>query len=123
MGERTRSDAVGMEHRLVFLGPPGSGKGTQARILAKRYGFQHISTGVILRKQIRAKTELGYEARKYIEEGRLVPDQIVRELAEKAILDRHAQGFILDGYPRTIHQAEWLDEFLASQERSLTPGA
>ena len=108
------------DHRLVFFGPPGAGKGTQARRLASRFGFAHISTGAILRKIIRANTPLGQEARRYINDGNLVPDRIVRILAEDAILDEDFSGFILDGYPRTLQQAEWLQEFLQSQNMSLT---
>lgn len=108
------------DHRLVFFGPPGAGKGTQARRLASRFGFAHISTGVILRKIIRADTPLGQETAGYINRGNLVPDRIVRILAEDAILHENFSGFILDGYPRTLQQAEWLQEFLQSQDMSLT---
>lgn len=111
---------AGRDHRLVFFGPPGAGKGTQARRLASRFGFAHISTGVILRKIIRADTPLGQEAAGYINNGKLVPDRIVRILAEDAILDENFSGFILDGYPRTLQQANWLQEFLQSQGMSLT---
>ena len=108
------------DHRLVFFGPPGAGKGTQARRLTSRFGFAHISTGVILRKIIRANTPLGQEAAGYINDGNLVPDRIVRILAEDAMLDANFSGFILDGYPRTLQQAKWLQEFLLSQGMSLT---
>ncbi|MXW15476.1 MAG: adenylate kinase [Rhodothermaceae bacterium] len=120
MGKRKNPDIVEADHRLVFLGPPGSGKGTQARLLATKRGLSHISTGVILRTEIKAETPIGTEARKYIVTGRLVPDEMIRSLAEDAIKAANFRGFILDGYPRTIQQAQWLHEFLDAQEVSLT---
>lgn len=98
--------------RLVFLGPPGIGKGTQAALLAKRRGLAHTSTGVIIRAAIQAGTEIGREAEQYVRDGRLVPDRLVREMAESAIAEQNHDRFVLDGYPRTIVQAEWLTEFL-----------
>ncbi|MEX1055278.1 MAG: adenylate kinase [Rhodothermales bacterium] len=98
--------------RIVFLGPPGIGKGTQAALLAKRRGLTHTSTGTIIRAAIEAETPLGEEAKKYVQEGHLVPDRLVRVLAETAIAERDYDQFVLDGYPRTIVQAEWLSEFL-----------
>ena len=120
MGKRKNPDIVEADHRLVFLGPPGSGKGTQARLLATKRGLSHISTGVILRTEIKAETPIGTEARKYIVTGRLVPDEMIRSLAEDAIKAANFRGFILDGYPRTIQQAQWLHEFLDAQDVSLT---
>ncbi len=113
-------DIAGADHRLVFLGPPGSGKGTQARLLATRRGLTHISTGVILRAEIKAETPVGLKARKYIVTGRLVPDEMIRSLAEDAIREANFSKFILDGYPRTIQQAQWLCEFMDAQDASLT---
>ncbi len=98
--------------RLVFLGPPGIGKGTQAGLLAKRRGLRHTSTGEIIRATIQAETEIGLEAENYVREGRLVPDRLVREMADSAIAEQNYDRFVLDGYPRTIVQAEWLTEFL-----------
>ncbi len=98
--------------RIVFLGPPGIGKGTQAALLAKRRGLHHISTGVIIRAAIEADTALGRAAEEFVQKGDLVPDKIVRELAETAIADAGYDQFVLDGYPRTIVQSEWLTEFL-----------
>ncbi len=105
--------------RLVFLGPPGIGKGTQAALLARRRGLTHTSTGVIIRAAIKDETEIGREAEKYVREGRLVPDRLVREMAESAIARQNYDKFVLDGYPRTIVQAEWLTEFLAEHDAPL----
>lgn len=96
-----------------MLGAPGAGKGTQAKRIAERYGLPHISTGDIFRANIKNGTELGMEAKKYMDQGMLVPD----ELTVKILLDRVAQddckeGYILDGFPRTIPQAEVLDKAL-----------
>ena len=116
MEVKTAPDNAAGDRQLVFLGPPGSGKGTQARLLAAKYGWKHISTGAILRREIRAGTPLGSEAGKYIDDGQLVPDEVVRILAENAIREEDNTGFILDGYPRTIQQALWLREFMASRK-------
>ncbi|MEX0599971.1 MAG: adenylate kinase [Rhodothermales bacterium] len=105
--------------RIVFLGPPGIGKGTQAALLAKRRGWSHISTGVIIRAAIEDGTPLGEAAEEYVREGDLVPDKIVRVLAETAIEEAGYDRFVLDGYPRTIVQAEWLTSFLEEHERPL----
>lgn len=105
--------------RLVFLGPPGIGKGTQAALLARRRGLTHTSTGVIIRAAIEAETPLGNEAESYVREGRLVPDRLVRVLAETAIADQNYDKFVLDGYPRTIVQAEWLTSFLREHAAGL----
>lgn len=105
--------------RIVFLGPPGIGKGTQASLLSKRRGLNHTSTGTIIRGVIEAGTPLGRKAQQYVKEGRLVPDELVKELAETAIAEQDFDDFVLDGYPRTIVQAEWLTEFLAEHEAPL----
>jgi adenylate kinase len=97
--------------RLIFLGPPGSGKGTQAKIIASRKGAKHISTGDILREAVAAGTDLGMKAKKYMDAGELVPDQILLGLVEEVLSDDNtASSFILDGFPRTIPQARGLDE-------------
>lgn len=99
--------------KIIMLGAPGAGKGTQAKMIANKYGVPHISTGDIFRANIKNGTELGMEAKKYMDAGKLVPD----ELTVKILLDRVAQddcknGYVLDGFPRTIPQAEVLDQAL-----------
>lgn len=99
--------------KIIMLGAPGAGKGTQAKLIAEKYGVPHISTGDIFRANIKNGTELGKEAKTYMDKGQLVPD----ELTVKILLDRVAQndcgkGYVLDGFPRTIPQAEVLDEAL-----------
>lgn len=98
--------------RLVFIGPPGSGKGTQAPILKEHYGLAHISTGDLLRLEVSANTDLGREARKYMTEGALVPDQLIIQMIAGVV---GGQGFILDGFPRTVNQARKLDEMLGER--------
>ena len=105
--------------RLIIFGPPGAGKGTQAGLLEERHGITQISTGDILREAMAQETELGKKAKSYIDAGELVPDALVRDLAEQAIADEGHDDFMLDGYPRTDQQAEWLTEFLASNETPL----
>lgn len=99
--------------KIIMLGAPGAGKGTQAKMIAEKYAIPHISTGDIFRANIKNGTELGKEAKKYMDQGKLVPD----ELTVKILLDRVAQpdcanGYVLDGFPRTIPQAEVLDKAL-----------
>ena len=98
--------------RIALFGPPGAGKGTQAQRLVERHGLIHISTGEIIRAAIKADSPLGQEVKKYANVGKLVPDAVVRKLAEQAIADAGYDAFILDGYPRTVQQAKWLTEFL-----------
>lgn len=100
--------------KIIMLGAPGAGKGTQAIMIAEKYGIPHVSTGDIFRANIKNGTELGVEAKKYMDQGMLVPD----ELTVKILLDRVAKedckdGYVLDGFPRTIPQAEVLDQALA----------
>ncbi len=102
--------------RIVLLGAPGSGKGTQAEMLVKKLGLPHISTGDLLRSAAKAGTELGLKAKMVIDRGELVSDDIMLGLiTERLTRDDAKNGFILDGYPRNINQARALDEFLASQ--------
>lgn len=98
--------------RVALFGPPGAGKGTQADLLVQSYQLAHISTGVIIRRAIRAQTPAGLEAKSYVDDGRLVPGRVVRAMAEDAIADAGYDRFILDGYPRTDEQARWLTQFL-----------
>ncbi|MBV9028129.1 MAG: adenylate kinase [Candidatus Eremiobacteraeota bacterium] len=98
--------------RLVFLGPPGAGKGTQARLLEERFGATQISTGDILRAHQSEETTLGREVRAYMKRGELVPDALVIAMIE-AELERTPSGWVMDGFPRTVAQAEALDETLA----------
>lgn len=98
--------------RIVLLGPPGSGKGTQAGLLKERLGLPHISTGVLLREAVETGTELGRRAQVFMDRGELVPDDLMLGLIEER-LGGDGGGFILDGYPRNLSQAEALDEVLA----------
>jgi len=99
--------------RLVLLGPPGAGKGTQAHRLAERFDATLIGTGDIFRENVRGDTPLGREAKKYMENGELVPDSVVISLVDERLDQSDAQnGFILDGFPRTVPQAEALSELL-----------
>lgn len=97
-----------------MLGAPGAGKGTQAKMIADKYGVPHVSTGDIFRANIKNGTELGIEAKKYMDQGLLVPDELtVRILLDRVAKEDCKNGYILDGFPRTIPQAEVLDEALA----------
>jgi adenylate kinase len=97
-------------YRIVLIGPPGVGKGTQAELLSERLGLEHYSSGVIFRSEIEAETDLGRLAKRYIDEGRLVPNGITIEMMAKRLRKDEARrkGFILDGYPRTVRQADAL---------------
>lgn len=102
--------------RIVFLGPPGSGKGTQAKLLAKRLGVPAVSTGDILREAVRCETPLGRRAKAIMEAGELVPDEVVIGLIrERVAAPDAAAGFLLDGFPRTLAQAEALDRLLGER--------
>ncbi len=105
---------------IVLLGAPGAGKGTQAQRLVADYGVAHISTGDLLRAAVKAQSELGVAARKYMDAGELVPDQLVIDLVkERLAADDASKGFILDGFPRNTTQAVTLDTELAAMGREL----
>jgi adenylate kinase len=105
---------------LVFMGPPGAGKGTQAELFEKRYGIPHISSGDMFRQAVRDQTGVGKRASIYMRRGDLVPDEIVDEMVRIRLEQPDtARGFILDGYPRTLGQAEALDRLLAKRQQSL----
>ncbi|MCR5234368.1 MAG: adenylate kinase [Lachnospiraceae bacterium] len=106
--------------KIIMLGAPGAGKGTQAKMIAAKYEIPHVSTGDIFRANIKEQTELGMEAKKYMDQGLLVPD----ELTVKILLDRVAKddcknGYVLDGFPRTIPQAEVLDKAVSELNESI----
>ena len=104
--------------KLVLLGPPGAGKGSLAALLKKSFGIAHISTGDLLREEIKNNTSLGQEAKSYIDQGALVPDELVTRLVEHKLKTIQG-GYPLDGFPRTKRQAEDLDQILARLKQSL----
>jgi adenylate kinase len=107
--------------RLVLVGPPGAGKGTQAQFIASHFSVPKISTGDIFRANVSEGTELGLEARKYMDAGDLVPDEVtIAMVKDRLTHDDTTEGFLLDGFPRTVHQAEVLDKVLDAQETTLT---
>lgn len=106
---------------FILFGPPGAGKGTQATAMVEKYNLHHISTGALLRKEIAADTELGKLAKGLIENGCLVPDEVVEKMIENEFKSiTGVDGFLLDGFPRTIPQAESLDKILAKTSESVT---
>lgn len=105
---------------IVFLGPPGAGKGTQAKILIERYGIPQISTGDMLREHRAKGTELGKKAQEYMDKGQLVPDEIILDMVKERLSQKDCEkGFILDGFPRTVAQAEALDRILSEMGKKL----
>jgi adenylate kinase len=106
--------------RLVLVGPPGAGKGTQAQFLAAHYSIPHISTGDIFRANLKASTPLGLQARGYMDSGQLVPDEVTNEMVKDRLThDDTANGFLLDGFPRNTVQAEVLRTYLAETGKPL----
>jgi adenylate kinase len=106
--------------RVIFLGPPGAGKGTQAQSLATEWGVPHVATGDMLREAVAAKTTLGLEAKRYMDSGALVPDEVVIGLVGERLAQPDAKaGVVLDGFPRTVAQAEALDALFARTELAL----
>ncbi|MCP4256237.1 MAG: adenylate kinase [Planctomycetes bacterium] len=105
--------------RIVLLGAPGAGKGTQCKNIVVQYGLLHLSSGDILRQERAAGTELGEKAQSYMDSGGLVPDEIIIEMMTGAIKKAPDAGFLLDGFPRTVNQAEELDKSLAANEKAI----
>ena len=106
--------------RMIFMGPPGAGKGTQAAVVAERFGIPAISTGDIFRANVGEGTPLGVEAKKYMDAGEYVPDSVTNEMVRNRLAEADAApGFLLDGYPRTLAQVEELDGMLAATGDSL----
>lgn len=105
---------------LILFGPPGSGKGTQSDRLVEKYGFIHVGTGNLLREEIANKTPLGIEAKKFIDHGQLVPDDVAIAMVG-SFFDRHKDinGFLFDGFPRTVAQAQALDKLLAFKKTGI----
>tara|TARA_Y100001978_G_C23685481_1_gene431636 strand:- start:460 stop:1041 length:582 start_codon:yes stop_codon:yes gene_type:complete len=100
---------------ILIFGPPGCGKGTQSEFIVKKYNLKHLSTGDIFRENIKNKTDLGLEAKLYIDKGQLVPDSVtINMLAEKIKDSKSENGFLFDGFPRTIDQAKALDVFFSN---------
>jgi adenylate kinase len=107
--------------RLVLVGPPGAGKGTQAAVLSEKLGVPHISTGDLFRANIGNSTPLGQKAKSYMDAGELVPDEVTNEMVRDRLGDEDAaQGFLLDGYPRNTAQAEVLSGILGEKDLALT---
>jgi adenylate kinase len=106
---------------MILFGPPGSGKGTQSEKIVEKFGLIHLSTGNLLREEISAKTPLGLEAKKFMDKGQLVPDEVVIGMIDSC-LDHHAgaKGFLFDGFPRTKAQAEALDKLLALKKTTIS---
>jgi adenylate kinase len=105
--------------RIVLLGAPGAGKGTQCKNIVVQYGLLHLSSGDILRQERAAGTELGQKAQSYMDSGGLVPDEIIIEMMTKAIKNAPDAGFLLDGFPRTVNQAVELDKSLTDNEMTI----
>lgn len=117
MAQESSNDSI----RMVLIGPPGAGKGTQAPNLVEKFHAAHLATGDMLRSQVAKGTKLGVEAKKIMDKGGLVSDEIMVNMIKDELLNNEAckNGFILDGFPRTIPQAEKLDQMLAEQKRPL----
>jgi adenylate kinase len=106
---------------LILFGPPGSGKGTQSEKLIEKFGWIHLSTGDLLRKEIANETQLGLEAKSFMDKGQLVPDEVVIGMIGSALdANPAAKGFLFDGFPRTVAQAEALDNLLSGKGSEIT---
>src|SRR5665648_905926 len=111
------------QFNLILLGPPGAGKGTQASRIVEDYGLPHISTGDILRSAVKNQTQMGLEAKRYMDAGGLVPDEVVIGIVKDCLQEPDtAKGFLMDGFPRTIPQARALDASLAELGRDVSRG-
>ncbi len=105
--------------RLVFLGPPGAGKGTQASLIAGFYQVPHISTGDILRTNVAQRSALGWQAKEYIDKGDLVPDQLIIDMVEERLEKPDAlHGWVLDGFPRNVGQAKFIEQLLSTNQNA-----
>ncbi len=104
---------------IILIGPPGSGKGTQAKLLEEKLNLKQLSSGDMLRAAVAESSEIGMKAKSYMEAGELVPDDLVVEIVSDQIEKQGEQGFILDGFPRNVHQAEVLDRMLKANGRSI----
>ncbi len=104
---------------IILLGPPGSGKGTQAELMRDKLGFTHYSTGEVFRDHIKRKTPVGLEVEEYVSSGRLVPDEVVLEAVNAFVSEHIEQPVVFDGFPRTITQAEGLDRVLVGHEQQV----
>jgi len=114
------TDDPGAGHRLLIVGPPGAGKGTQAVHISQHYGIPAISTGDIFRENVRSRTELGVLAKSYMDRGEYVPDSVTNDLVEDRLNWADAErGFLLDGYPRTVDQVRTLDAILERHDHRL----
>ncbi|WP_027399941.1 adenylate kinase [Anaerovorax odorimutans] len=106
--------------RIILLGPPGAGKGTQASRISEKYNIPHISTGDIFRKNVKEETALGLKVKEYMNKGSLVPDDLTIQLIEDRLsADDCKNGFLLDGFPRTVYQAEQFDKYLSERNLSI----
>lgn len=105
---------------IIFMGPPGAGKGTQSDMVIEKYDIPHIATGDMFRAAIKNETEMGLKAKSFMDDGKLVPDFVTNGIVEERLkLDDTKKGFLLDGYPRTINQAEELEKMLANDNRKI----
>ncbi len=105
---------------IVLFGPPGAGKGTQAKKIVEKYGFVHLSTGDMFRNELKNNTPVGQKAKTYMDKGELVPDSIILEMVENFVKNNmNDKGFIFDGFPRTLSQAEGLDEIITKHDTAI----
>ncbi|MFY9325420.1 MAG: adenylate kinase [Candidatus Nanopelagicales bacterium] len=106
--------------KLLIMGPPGAGKGTQAKFIAEKFAIPHISTGDIFRENLKKETAIGLEAKSYMDRGEYVPDEVTnRIVADRLTWDDAAKGFLLDGYPRTLDQVNFLEQTLSQKNQHL----